>query len=74
MDLRLLQQLWPTLVGPTLARATTIVAVQGSRVVINVPDKIWRKQLVRMRSDLLTRMNEPWTSPWITEISITYEN
>ena len=74
LDLQLLQQLWPALVGTQLAGATTIVAVQGSRVVVNVPDQIWRKQLVRLRRDLLSRMNEPWTNPWITEISFTYEN
>ena len=74
LDLQLLQKLWPTLVGEKLARATTIVAVHGSRVVLNVPDQIWRKQLVRMRPELLKRMNEPWPSPWITEIAFTYEN
>ena len=74
LDLQVLQQLWPALVGPQLAGSTTIVAVQGSRVVVNVPDQIWRKQLVRMRRDLLARVNEPWASPWITEISFTYEN
>jgi len=74
LDLQLLQKLWPTLVGEKLARATTIVAVHGSRVVLNVPDQIWRKQLFRMRPELLKRMNEPWPSPWITEIAFTYEN
>ena len=74
LDLQLLQRLWPTLVGEKLAQATTIVAVHGSRVVLNVPDQIWRKQLVRMRPELLRRMNEPWPSPWITEIAFTYEN
>ncbi len=74
LDLQLLQKLWPTLVGETLAGATAIVAVHGSRVVLNVPDQIWRKQLVRMRPELLKRMNEPWPSPWITEIAFTYEN
>ena len=74
LDLQLLQKLWPTLVGDKLAGATTIVAVHGPRVVLNVPDQIWRKQLVKMRSELLKRMNEPWPSPWITEIAFTYEN
>ena len=74
LDLQVLQRLWPILVGEKLAGATTIVAVHGSRVVLNVPDQIWRKQLVRMRPELLKRMNEPWPSPWITEIAFTYEN
>jgi predicted nucleic acid-binding Zn ribbon protein len=74
LDLHLLQRLWPSLVGEKLASATTIVALQGSRVVLNVPDQIWRKQLLKMKPELLKRMNEPWPSPRITEIAFTYEN
>src|SRR5262245_7224274 len=74
LDLQVLRQLWPALVGANLARATEVTAVHGSRVVINVPDKIWRLQLVRMRPQLLQKINEPWASPWIKEIAFTYEN
>ena len=74
LDLQLLQRLWPSLVGANLASATTVVAIQGSRVVVNVPDLIWRKQLVKMRPQLLARINEPWPTPWITDIAFTYEN
>src|SRR5213083_1945656 len=74
LGLHLLQRLWPVLVGPELAGATTVVAIHGSRVVVNVPDQIWRRQLIKLRSLLLARMNEPWPTPWITEIAFTYEN
>ena len=74
LDLEVLRKLWPSLVGATLAGATTVTAVQGSRIVINVPDMIWRKQLAKMRPQLLAKLNEPWTSPWIKEIAFTYEN
>jgi predicted nucleic acid-binding Zn ribbon protein len=74
LDLEVLQKLWPALVGPKLAGAMTVTAVQGSRVVINVPDRIWRQQLVKMRPQLLAKMNEPWSTPWIKEIAFTYEN
>jgi len=74
LDLELLRKLWPSLVGSQLAEAVTITAVQGSRVVVNVPDKVWRKQLVKMTPQLLARMNEPWATPWIQEIAFTYEN
>ena len=74
LDLHLMQKLWPTIVGPQLAGATSVVAIQGSRIVVNVPDLIWRKQLVKIRPQLLARMNEPWPTPWITEIAFTYEN
>jgi|SRR6516225_3598993 len=74
LDLELLRKLWPELAGPKLAEVTAIIAIQGTRVVVNVPDQIWRKQLIRMRPQLLARMNEPWPAPWITEIVFTHEN
>jgi predicted nucleic acid-binding Zn ribbon protein len=74
LDLEVLRKLWPALVGPKLAGATSVTAVQGSRVVINVPDQIWRKQLMKMRHQLLAKINEPWASPWIKELVFTYEN
>jgi len=74
LDLEVLRKLWPALVGANLATATQVTAVQGSRVVINVPNQIWRKQLIKMRPELLQRMNEPWATPWIKEIAFTYEN
>jgi predicted nucleic acid-binding Zn ribbon protein len=74
LDLRLLQQLWPKLVGESLAAAITVTAVQGSRVVLNVPDQIWRKQLFKMRPELMAKMNAPFATSWIKEISFTYEN
>src|SRR5262245_28730630 len=74
LDLELLQQLWPTLAGSGLAGATRVVAIQGTTVVLNVPDLIWRKQLMRMKRQLLKKMNEPWENGRITEIAFTYEN
>jgi len=74
LDLELLQKLWPVLAGPKLAGVVTIVALQGSRVVVNVPDQIWSRQLMKMKAELLARMNEPWPVPWIAEIVFTYEN
>ena len=72
LDLQLLQKLWPTLAGPELAGVTKVVSIQGTLVVLNVPDKIWRKQLIKMKARLLAKLNEPWPSPFITEIAITH--
>jgi len=74
LDLELLQNFWPDLVGDQLAAATKITALQGSTVVLNVPDLIWRKQLMRMKKPLLQKMNELWGGQKITEIALTYEN
>jgi predicted nucleic acid-binding Zn ribbon protein len=74
LDLELLQKLWPSLVGEQLAAATQITGLHGSTATLNVPDLVWRKQLYRMKAMLVQRMNEPWGTPRITEIAITYEN
>jgi predicted nucleic acid-binding Zn ribbon protein len=74
LDLELLQKLWPTLAGGSLAAATQVVAIQGSTAVINVPDLVWRRQLVRMKGQLLRKINELWESRRITEIAFTHEN
>ncbi len=74
LDLQLLQKLWPALAGADLAAATKIVSLQGSVVVINVPDLIWRRQLLRMKGEILKKLNEPWPSPFITGIAFTHEN
>jgi len=74
LDLELLRQLWPVLAGEDLARATSLTAIYGATVVLNVPDLVWRKQLVRMKAQLLRKINEPWEKNRITEIAFTYEN
>ena len=74
LDLELIQRFWPDLVGEQLAAATQVTAIQGTKVVVNVPDLIWRKQLMRMKRPLLQKINEPWGSHKITEIAFTYEN
>lgn len=74
LDLRLLQALWPKIVGPKLAAATVVEMIDGARVVIRVPDQTWEIQLRAMRSRLLRKMNEPWPSAWIREIGFLHED
>jgi predicted nucleic acid-binding Zn ribbon protein len=68
LDLELLQKLMPSLVGDQLAAVMRVSAIYGSRLVVDVPDKIWRKQLARMKPKLLERINELWGVKRITEI------
>lgn len=74
LDLRLLRQLWPTLVGDMLGRSTTVTSINGTRLVLNVPDLQWRKQLVRMKRQILQKVNEPFGGGRITEVEFTCEN
>ncbi len=74
LDVERLQKLWPVLAGKHLGAAMRIVAIQGSTVVVDVPDLIWRKQLMKVKGQLLQRMNELWGAKRIKEIAFTYEN
>ena len=71
LDLELLQKLWPVLVGKHLEAVIRVTAIQGSTVLVDVPDKIWRKQLSQMEGSLLKRINEPWGMQRITKINFT---
>jgi predicted nucleic acid-binding Zn ribbon protein len=74
LDLRLLQELWPDLVGESLADATSIDSIRGGRVMICVPDPTWREQLLSVRGPLLDKMNAPWPHRWIRDIGFVYED
>lgn len=54
--LALLRAAWPAAVGAELARRTEVVALDGGLLRVRVPDAGWRRQLVRMRSEILSRL------------------
>ena len=68
LDLELLQKMLPSLVGDQLAAVMRVTAIYGSKLVVDVPDKIWRKQLSQMKPRLLRRINELWGIERITDI------
>ena len=74
LDLRLVQALWPTLVGDALAETTTVVDVGRGRLLVRVPDPTWKRQLLSIQPWLLRKINEPFSHRWITEIAFTYED
>jgi predicted nucleic acid-binding Zn ribbon protein len=74
LDLELLQKLWPALVGEHLGRLVQVTALRGSTVVVNVPDLVWRRQLMGMKPLLLQKINELWGSPRILQVDMTYED
>ena len=74
LDLRLLQALWPTLVGASLAASTSVIGIRGSRMLVQVPDRNWERQLTSIRGRLLARVNEPWPNRRINDIGFTYED
>jgi predicted nucleic acid-binding Zn ribbon protein len=52
----LAEAIWPAAVGPRLARRTGPVALYGRRMVVDVEDAMWQKQLVTMSGQILTKL------------------
>lgn len=49
---------WPVAVGKTIARRTTAVNLVRSRLVIQVEDATWQRQLWSLRGQILSRLAE----------------
>jgi Dna[CI] antecedent, DciA len=54
--LALLRSAWPVAVGPELARRTEVVALDHGILRIKVEDSRWQRTLLRMRTDILSRL------------------
>jgi len=54
--LALLRSAWPVAVGPELARRTEVVALDHGVLRIKVEDARWQRTLLRMRTDILSRL------------------
>lgn len=49
---------WPLAVGKTIANRTSVISLVRTRLVIQVEDKIWQRQLFTLRAQILTRLEE----------------
>ena len=54
--LALLRSAWPVAVGPELARRTEVAALDHGTLRIKVDDARWQRTLLRMRSQILSRL------------------
>jgi len=59
---------WPEAVGKRLALRTRAVGVVRSRLVVEVEDAIWQRQLFTLRGQILKRLEQVLGQPLITEI------
>jgi hypothetical protein len=54
--LALLRAVWPSIVGPQLARQAELASLTGDFLRIRVADPRWRKVLPRMRREMIDKM------------------
>ncbi len=49
---------WSEIVGEAIARETEAVRIDGDTLVVRVAQAAWRQQLIFLKDDILTRINE----------------
>lgn len=56
--LALLRAVWPGAIGAELARRTQVVGLDGEVLRIRVPDAGWRRGILRLRGEILSRLRD----------------
>jgi hypothetical protein len=60
---------WPTAVGKTIARRTGVTGLVRGRLVVEVEDNIWQKQLWSLRTQILASLEKTLgRPPLVTEL------
>jgi predicted nucleic acid-binding Zn ribbon protein len=59
---------WPQIVGATLAAHTRPLRCENGRLEIAADAKTWQNQLVEMRADFCTRVNQAWGGTLVREV------
>ncbi len=65
----LMRAAWPGAVGKKIAAHTRAAAVAGSRLIVDVEDAVWQKQLYTLSGQILTRLNAALDGITVTELS-----
>jgi len=61
-------QIWGTVVGESIAEATTIERFTNGQLFIKVKNPSWRMELNYRKKDIIARLNEALKSPMVNEI------
>jgi Protein of unknown function (DUF721). len=59
-DEELARSAWPLAVGKRIASRTGHVSLVRSRLVVEVEDAIWQRQLFTLRGQILAKMEQTW--------------
>ena len=59
---------WPIAVGKNIANCTTAVSLIRTRLVIQVEDMVWQKQLWTLRHQILKKLEEALGQKLVTEV------
>lgn len=62
---------WKTAVGPALAR-TTSIRLEGTRLLVEGTSPQWTREITRLSSIILTRLQQLLGSAVVTEITVRH--
>ncbi len=64
----LVRAAWPLAVGKLIARHTRAAGLQGGRLLVDVEDESWRRQLVPLEGQILKNLDEILGSKPVTSL------
>jgi predicted nucleic acid-binding Zn ribbon protein len=59
---------WPSAVGPRIAAHAAAVALVRTKLVVEVADSVWQKQLWQLRGPILAKLGELLGAEMVTEL------
>lgn len=65
-----LEQRWPEIMGPTVARLTRSVLVEGGVLTVHISSPALRQQLFEQRSGLIRKLNDAIGGEAVTSVRI----
>lgn len=73
LSLLFLRELWPRLVGSEVAKSATPVDLKGKRLVVQVCDSVWKKELSRLQAQVIASVNHFWGCELVERLTIRVE-
>lgn len=59
---------WPLAVGKRIASRTRVASLSGARLVVEVEDAVWKRQLSVLRSQILKKLEQVIGQPVVSEV------
>jgi predicted nucleic acid-binding Zn ribbon protein len=64
----MMRAVWPAAVGKKIAAHTRAAAVAGSRLIVDVEDAVWQKQLNTLRGQIISSLNAALGAIVVTDL------
>ena len=65
-----LREMWPRIVGPSLAGQVRPVSLAKKTLVVSAPSESWQKEIIRMRPLLIESINRFWSVELVERIRV----